>query len=46
MDLLIAETLEPEVVSWLESRHSVRYAPQLAQRPARRSARGCATCVR
>jgi len=33
MDLLIAETLEPEVTNWLESRHSVRYAPQLAADP-------------
>jgi D-3-phosphoglycerate dehydrogenase / 2-oxoglutarate reductase len=33
MDLLIAESLEPDVVGWLESRHSVRYAPQLAHDP-------------
>ncbi|MBK6863985.1 MAG: phosphoglycerate dehydrogenase [Ideonella sp.] len=33
MDLLIAETLEPEVITWLETRHSLRYAPQLAQDP-------------
>jgi len=33
MDLLIVESLEPEVLSWLESRHAVRYAPQLAQDP-------------
>ncbi len=33
MDLLIAESLEPEVLTWLETRHSVRYAPQLAQDP-------------
>ena len=33
MDLLIAESLEPEVINWLETRHSVRYAPQLAQDP-------------
>jgi phosphoglycerate dehydrogenase-like enzyme len=33
MDLLITETLEPDVVGWLESRHSVRYAPQLALDP-------------
>ena len=33
MDLLIAEPLEAEVLSWLESRHSVRYAPQLANDP-------------
>ena len=33
MDLLIAESLEPEVIAWLETRHSVRYAPQLAFDP-------------
>ena len=33
MDLLIAESLEPEVIAWLETRHSVRYAPQLAVDP-------------
>jgi D-3-phosphoglycerate dehydrogenase len=33
MDLLITETLEPEVITWLEARHSVRYAPQLAVDP-------------
>jgi len=33
MDLLIAESLEPEVISWLEMRHSVRYAPHLARDP-------------
>ena len=33
MDLLILEALEPEVVRWLESRHSVRYAPELARDP-------------
>ncbi len=31
MDLLIAESLEPEIISWLEMRHSVRYAPHLAR---------------
>lgn len=31
MDLLIAESLEPEVVAWLELRHTVRYAPHLAR---------------
>ena len=30
MDLLIIDTLDAEVVHWLESRHSVRYAPELA----------------
>ena len=30
MDLLIVDTLDAEVVHWLESRHSVRYAPELA----------------
>lgn len=33
MDLLIAETIEPEVVEWLDARHSVRYDPQLAFDP-------------
>lgn len=33
MDLLIAESLEPEVMSWLEMRLSVRYAPHLARDP-------------
>ncbi len=33
MDVLIAEALEPEVIGWLESRHSVRYAPELALDP-------------
>lgn len=33
MDFLILEALEPEVVRWLESRHSVRYAPELARDP-------------
>lgn len=33
MDLLIAEPLEPEVINWLEMRHSVRYAPHLARDP-------------
>ncbi|KQV95736.1 D-isomer specific 2-hydroxyacid dehydrogenase family protein [Rhizobacter sp. Root1221] len=30
MDLLIVDTLDAEVTQWLESRHSVRYAPELA----------------
>ena len=30
MDLLIVETLEAEVVHWLEARYSVRCAPELA----------------
>lgn len=33
MDLLIVEPLEPEVVQWLEVRHRVRVAPQLAREP-------------
>lgn len=33
MDLLIAESIEPEVIGWLEMRHSVRYAPHLARDP-------------
>lgn len=31
MDLLIVETLEPEVMRWLEARHAVRHAPHLAR---------------
>jgi D-3-phosphoglycerate dehydrogenase len=30
MDLLIVDTLDAEVMQWLESRHSVRFAPELA----------------
>lgn len=33
MDLLIVEPLEDEVMQWLTSRHSVRYAPELAHDP-------------
>jgi phosphoglycerate dehydrogenase-like enzyme len=33
MDLLIVEPLEDEVTQWLTSRHSVRYAPELAHDP-------------
>jgi phosphoglycerate dehydrogenase-like enzyme len=33
MDLLIVEPLEQEVMDWLDSRHSVRYAPELARDP-------------
>ena len=33
MDLLLAESIEPEVIGWLEMRHSVRYAPHLARDP-------------
>jgi D-3-phosphoglycerate dehydrogenase / 2-oxoglutarate reductase len=33
MDVLIVEPLDPEVLQWLNVRHSVRYAPQLAQDP-------------
>lgn len=29
MEVLIVETLEPEVVQWLSQRHPVRYAPEL-----------------
>ena len=32
MDLLVTDTLDAEVISWLESRLSVRYAPELAGR--------------
>jgi phosphoglycerate dehydrogenase-like enzyme len=31
MDVLIVEPLEPEVMHWLVSRHSVRHAPELAR---------------
>ena len=31
MDLLIVDTLDAEVMQWLESRHSVRFAPELAE---------------
>lgn len=30
MDLLIVEPIETEVLQWLQARHSVRYAPELA----------------
>ncbi len=33
MDLLIAEPLEPELIAWLEERHAVRVAPELAFDP-------------
>jgi D-3-phosphoglycerate dehydrogenase / 2-oxoglutarate reductase len=33
MDLLIVEPLETEVMQWLESRHAVRFAPELALDP-------------
>src|SRR4029079_14159977 len=33
MDLLIVEALEHEVMQWLEERHLVRYAPELASDP-------------
>lgn len=33
MDLLIIEPLEPEIMEWLESRHAVRCAPELALDP-------------
>ena len=33
MDLLIVEPLEPEVTQWLDARHSVQYAPELARDP-------------
>lgn len=33
MDLLIVEPIEPEVLSWLQARHRVRYAPELARDP-------------
>ena len=33
MDLLVVDALEPEVLSWLESRRAVRHAPELAFEP-------------
>jgi phosphoglycerate dehydrogenase-like enzyme len=33
MDLLIVEPLEAEVLEWLQARHRVRYAPELARDP-------------
>lgn len=33
MDVLIVEPLEPEVLQWLASRHTVRSAPELARDP-------------
>ena len=33
MDLLIVDLLDAEVRQWLEGRHTVRYAPELAQDP-------------
>jgi D-3-phosphoglycerate dehydrogenase / 2-oxoglutarate reductase len=33
MDLLIVEALEDELMQWLEARHSVRFAPELARDP-------------
>lgn len=30
MDILIIESIEPEVLNWLRSRHDVRHAPELA----------------
>ena len=33
MDLLVVEPLESEVMQWLESRHAVRFAPELAREP-------------
>jgi D-3-phosphoglycerate dehydrogenase / 2-oxoglutarate reductase len=33
MDVLIVEPLEPEVLQWLGSRHTVRVAPELARDP-------------
>jgi D-3-phosphoglycerate dehydrogenase / 2-oxoglutarate reductase len=31
MDVLVVEPLEPEVMTWLGERHTVRYAPELAR---------------
>ena len=33
MDVLIVEPLEAEVLQWLDARHAVRYAPELARDP-------------
>jgi phosphoglycerate dehydrogenase-like enzyme len=33
MDILIIDPIEPDVVDWLEARHSVRCAPELARSP-------------
>lgn len=33
MDVLIVEPIEPDVLQWLEARHSTRYAPQLERDP-------------
>lgn len=33
MDLLIIEPIEADIMRWLEERHSVRYAPELAHDP-------------
>ncbi len=33
MDLLIVESIEDDVVRWLDARHSVRYEPELVQDP-------------
>lgn len=33
MDLLIAEPMEADVLQWLQARHRVRYAPELARDP-------------
>jgi D-3-phosphoglycerate dehydrogenase / 2-oxoglutarate reductase len=51
MDLLIIDTIEPEVLRWLISRHSVRYAPELAfdgpgLRLALQRARAVIACAR
>jgi len=33
MDVLIVESIDPEVLHWLEARHATRYAPQLERDP-------------
>ena len=33
MDILIIEPIEDEIVRWLEARHTVRYAPEIARDP-------------
>jgi D-3-phosphoglycerate dehydrogenase / 2-oxoglutarate reductase len=34
MDVLVVESLQSDVLNWLEARHAVHFAPELAQDPA------------
>jgi phosphoglycerate dehydrogenase-like enzyme len=47
MDLLVVDTLEPDVMEWLGLRHSIRHAPELAfnQREFRRSLYNVRTAI-